>query len=89
MLENGCDFWPEGTWKVCCDVHDVAFANVGGIQEFLQTNWNLGYCVWNLSPLNGLVMFIGVMVGGIFYFPWKYTNGKPLMEIITGKKYDK
>jgi hypothetical protein len=89
MVINGCDFWPDGNWAQCCDVHDMQFSTPGGLTEFITANTDLAWCVIQYSGwLNGSLMFIGVMVGGFFLWPWKRLGGKSIFHIITGKKYN-
>ena len=86
---NGCDFWPDGLYKVCCDAHDIAYTNGGNILDKLVADWNLASCVLPYSNLlNTILMFIGVTVGGLLVYHWGNLKGKNLFEIIFRKKYD-
>lgn len=85
---NGCDFWPDGSWKECCDVHDIEFYTPGNFTDFLASNYSLFQCVnENSFFVNAIVMFIGVMVGGAFVWKWKGLNNRSIFEVITGKEY--
>jgi len=86
---NGCTFYFDGTWKSCCDAHDVAFTLGGNVVDMLHANWDLVNCVNQYSTLNAIVIGIGVTVGGWLVFPWAKTKGKSIYEIITGKRFDK
>lgn len=85
----GCDFWANGNWTKCCDLHDVAFIQGGDLQQFISANWSLAQCVWHYSPLNAVLMFTGVMIGGFFVWKFGGLKGKTIFERITGKKYGK
>lgn len=85
---NGCDFFPDGTWVECCNVHDVDFDTPGDLVDFVHSNLQLGECVTNQSNMAvATTMVIGVMVGGFFVYPFKFLGGKSLFHWITGKKY--
>lgn len=80
---NGCDAWPDGTWKLCCDIHDVQFTEGGDLFQFLQSNWDLGVCVAQHDWLNAALMFAGTTLFGGLFFRWKRLKGKNIWEIIT------
>lgn len=85
---NGCDFWPDGTWKHCCDAHDVAFFSVGELRDFVVANTEMISCVAQASNvLNALFMGVGVFVGGAFVWKWKALGGRSIFELITRKPY--
>lgn len=89
MEHTSCTFYFDGTWKSCCDMHDLAFSLGGNLTDLLHANWNLFDCVWQHSPLNALIIYTGVTVGSWVVFPWTVTKGKSIFELITGKRFDK
>lgn len=82
---NGCDAWWDGTWKGCCDIHDVAYTKGGDLISKLQADLDLGVCVWNESATNGVLMFLGTALFGGLFFRFKWLNGKNYWEI--GKEW--
>jgi hypothetical protein len=80
---NGCDSWFDGTWKSCCDIHDVQFTEGGDLFQFLDSNVDLFNCVMQHDWLNAVLMFGGVTVFGGLFFRWKRLNGKNLWEVLT------
>lgn len=87
LVGSGCDFWPDGTWKSCCDIHDAAFAKVGGPLDWVNANVDLASCVWQYSHLNAVLMFVGVMLASGFVYKFKSLGGRSVYEHVTGKKY--
>lgn len=85
---NGCDNWWDGTWKYCCDAHDIAYTQGGDLLSRLAADFNLGACVWNESPVNGVLMCLGTAAfGGLFYrFNWKWLDGRNIWECIFTRK---
>ena len=59
---DGCTFWPDRTWRACCDAHDAAYSL--GIDK-LQADWNLLTCVLPYDPIAAVLMF-----GGVSLFGW-------------------
>lgn len=67
MSDNRCtgwlNGWPEflgGTgqeWLHCCQAHD-------GVEKSLSGDIALGLCVAEVSPLMGVIMFLGVVLLG-------------------------
>lgn len=88
VVYNGCDFFPPGSWDLCCNSHDEAFAIGGSFIDMVTANVSLGWCVAQTNPFVSAVIIAGVSVGGWFFFEWKFLNGKNLYEVITGKKSD-
>lgn len=66
--DDGCTFWPDVTWRACCDAHDEAFATGTTLGEFLEANWNLFTCVVPFDPIAATIMFLAVMTGGALFF---------------------
>lgn len=79
---NGCDTWFDGSWRACCDLHDVQFTNGGDLSEFFRSNLELGQCVLQHDPLNAVLMFTGVTLFGGLFFRWRRLKGKNLWEVI-------
>lgn len=67
---NWCTNWPDGWWRHCCAIHDVAYTL--GLDR-AQADADLAACVaresWlGLAGVIGLIMWIGVRVfGGRYY----------------------
>lgn len=62
---DGCTGWFDGSWRACCDLHDLAYA-IGA--DKLQADWALFQCVLPHSPINAVLMLAGVtLFGWIFY----------------------
>ncbi len=80
---NGCDAWWDGSWKQCCDIHDVQFTEGGDLFQFFGSNADLFNCVWQYDGLNAILMASGVTLFGGLFFRWKGLKGKNLWEIIT------
>lgn len=89
MITNGCDFWFDGTWKTCCDIHDIAFQQEGSsITTWINANWELVQCIFPHSPLNAIIMGIGVFGFSWIVFNFKELKGKTIWEVITRKRYN-
>jgi len=87
LIGEGCDFWPDGTWKGCCDAHDVAFGIPGDASDWFTANTDLIGCVWQYSHLNAILIGIGVLIGSGLVFKFKSLGNKSIYQWITGKKY--
>lgn len=61
-LDLECTGWPEGNWHNCCVQHDYAYAD--GHNKW-KADFKLAVCVAKKGhPINALVMWVGVTVGG-------------------------
>lgn len=87
LIGEGCDFYPDGSWKTCCDAHDVAFNSPGNLSDWLQSNTDLIGCVWQYSPINAVVIGVGVLSLSGLVWKWKFLGNKSVWQLITGKKY--
>jgi hypothetical protein len=89
---NGCDAFPDGigkiSWKSCCDLHDIAYTLGGTIAEKFGSDWDLGLCVAAKAGPVGLVMFLGCLIPGCFFFRFKSLQGKNLWEMLFPRKAD-
>lgn len=88
MEQNGCDFWPDMAWQLCCDVHDIAYQQGGNTLDMLKANVDLSICVLQYSPLNAALMFIGVSAGGWLVWRFASLGYKSIYRLITGKEYE-
>ena len=69
---NGCTLWIDSlfgvSWKTCCDVHDMEYAN---FTPRLDADMNLFHCVaskaWWLLPMAAL-MLVGVRLFGYYFY---------------------
>lgn len=81
---NGCDDWLDGwfghSWKLCCDAHDIAYTKGGDLFQKLQADWDLAVCVFKISPTNGILMFIGVLIFGTLFYRFDSLKGDNLAE---------
>lgn len=89
MTINGCSLYFDGTWKSCCDAHDIAFTIGGNLADLINANWSLITCVSQLDLMNGIIMGVGVTLGGWFVWPWAKLKYKSFYSLITGKEFDK
>lgn len=66
LAGDGCTGWFDGTWRGCCDAHDLAYAMQ---LDRLQADIALGWCVAQHGhPVMGLLMLVGVAAfGGALY----------------------
>lgn len=96
---NGCDDWLDGwfghSWKLCCDAHDIAYTKGGDLVQKILADVDLGVCVFKISPVNGILMFIGVSIFGGLFYRFNGLNGDNLSDRIarwfttlTSKKSD-
>ncbi len=84
---DGCDFWPDGSWKLCCDIHDHAFELGGGFSDWFNANWNLVTCVAQHDWFNAGLMGFGLFALSASFYRWKWLGGRSPVEIIIGKEY--
>jgi len=71
-LGDGCTFWPDMTWRYCCDAHDLAYAAQA---PKLQADWALFTCVAPHDPIAATLMFLGVtLLGWIWYLRAKRSK---------------
>ena len=69
LFENdGCTFWPDRTWRLCCDIHDQAFATGTTPEQFWDANVALFKCVARFDPIAATIMFLACMTGGALFF---------------------
>lgn len=87
IIGDGCDFFPDGNWKHCCDVHDDAFAVVGNIPEWWQATIDLGQCVGAINAIAGALIFLGVACLSWAVYKFATLNGRTIFSIVTGKEY--
>lgn len=63
MISDGCTYWFDGSWRHCCEAHDLAyFTNT----VTLQTHIELGQCVAQTS--GGLAMGVIMMIATIAWW---------------------
>jgi len=91
MITNGCNFFYEGPWDTCCDIHDIAFANGGNLIDMVKGNIALFECVFPSHPIAATILFAGVTIGGWFFFEWTWLHKlgiKNFYQLFTGKSSD-
>lgn len=61
MESDGCTHWFDGTWRHCCEAHDLAYFTDS---VTLQSHIDLGVCVAQTSggPAMGLLMAIATAI---------------------------
>lgn len=76
---DGCTLWPDLDYKNCCDRHDHDYWIGGSYYERLRSDRQLRDCVatkgeW-YHPIIARLMFIGVRIGGAFFWPVRWRWG--------------
>jgi len=65
---DGCTFFPDGWWRLCCDAHDLAYL-LGEISQVLA-DADLATCVAGTAiifgPIIGGIMWLGIRLFGRF-----------------------
>lgn len=72
---DGCSFWFDGDWKICCLRHDKLYAAGGTKQQRKFVDKLLRRCVLKKGhPIMAQVMYFGVRIfGGPFsFFSWRW-----------------
>lgn len=61
MISDGCTYWFDGTWRHCCEAHDLAYATE---TVTLQSHLELGLCVAQTSggAVMGAIMALATTV---------------------------
>ena len=74
---DGCSRWPDGSWQVCCIVHDIAYWCGGSQQDRQEADEWLKQCANDKSKLMGSTMYPGIRVGGVPWLPtpWRWGYG--------------
>ncbi len=86
---DGCSMWPDGTWGVCCVEHDMDYWYGGTAKARKQSDQRLKQCLIDLDhPVMARVMYMGVRIGGMPYFPlpWRWGYGLPYRPYNTYKE---
>ena len=65
MISDGCTLWLDGTWRQCCEAHDLAYFTD---TVTLQSHIDLGICVAQTSggPILGLLMALATLLWWLF-----------------------
>lgn len=72
---DGCTLWLQGTWRHCCEAHDIAY---GAGFDKLQADLDLGLCVAQTGhPLMAIVMVLGVLLFGWLFWKPKRPAAPP------------
>ncbi len=84
---NGCSLSPDGSWRHCCDEHDLAYFVGGSLRDKLRADLALAQCIassigsaaesWPrqlLAPIVGGAYLAGVSVFGLLPWQWAYTR---------------
>ena len=84
---NGCSLSPDGSWRHCCDEHDLAYYLGGPLRRKLRADWHLAGCIvrsvrargehWLrrlAAPLLGTTYLAGVSVFGLLPWHWSYAG---------------
>jgi hypothetical protein len=74
---DGCSRWPDGSWKACCVVHDIAYWCGGGAADREQADDWLRQCANDKAQGMGGILYLGTRVGGVPWLPtpWRWGYG--------------
>lgn len=74
---DGCSRWPDGSWTVCCIVHDILYWCGGSAPEREDADRELMRCVNGRAPIMGDIVYAGVRIGGHPWLPtpWRWGYG--------------
>ena len=66
-LSDGCTAWLDGNWRLCCEIHDQAYADQ---LPKLLSDLDLASCVSAYGhPLIALGMLLAVTLFGWLFYP--------------------
>ena len=84
---NGCSLSPDGSWRHCCDEHDLAYYIGGRLRRKLRADWQLAACIarsmrtrgahWLRrlgAPLVGATYLAAVSAFGLLPWHWSYPG---------------
>lgn len=84
IFHDGCTAGPLSGWLnglvgACCDAHDAALDHSFDLATFLRGNWEFVRCVWAVSPVLAVALFIVVSgpVGLLLYRFGPKRKGEP------------
>ena len=85
---NGCSLSPDGSWRHCCDLHDLVYYVGGSLIRKIRGDVELGWCIakgaadrkrswWRriAAPFVGTTYTAAVSVFGLL--PWHWRYGRP------------
>ena len=74
---DGCSSWPDGSWQVCCVVHDIPYWCGGSEEDRKQTDEWLEQCANEKATGMGDIMYPAVRIGGAPWLPapWRWGYG--------------
>ena len=78
FLPNGCSRVPDGNFKSCCDLHDLAYYIGGSLRDKWRADRGLSRCIAERQGRAlGWLYFAGVTAFGWLPIHWSYTR-KPV-----------
>lgn len=74
---DGCSRWPDDSWVACCIAHDIAYWCGGSEQDRKNADQELMRCVNSETDGLGNILYAGVRIGGIPWWPtpWRWGYG--------------
>jgi hypothetical protein len=76
FTSDGCSLWPDGPWVNCCLDHDIAYWCGGSSEDRDRADEAFRQCVAAESSTGmGTVMFAGVRVGSLPWYPLPFRWG--------------
>lgn len=93
FIPNGCSRVPDGNFKSCCDLHDLAYYVGGSLRDKWRADRGLAECIAKRQgkPV-GWLYFAGVTLFGWTPWHWSYQR-KPVpthaeLESLAGVDVD-
>ena len=75
FIPNGCSRVPDGNFKGCCDLHDLAYHLGGSLRDKWRADLGLSRCIGERkSRALGWLYFAGVTLFGATPWHWSYTR---------------
>jgi hypothetical protein len=82
VFHDGCTAGPLSDWmnslvRSCCDLHDSGLDHTFDLGTFVHQNWAFAQCVWVVSPVLSVVVFLVVAgpAGLLMYYFGPKTGG--------------
>ena len=76
FVSDGCSMWPDENYHGCCVEHDKAYHKGGTAKQRLDADIKLMKCVADVhSTWMARLMFIGICIGGLPYWPTGFRWG--------------
>lgn len=74
---DGCSRWPDGSWTVCCVVHDISYWCGGSDEDRNEADELLKQCANEKATWMGSIIYPAVRIGGMPWLPtpWRWGYG--------------